>query len=100
MRGAILALTGCITKLGVPSPGVDGTPCREIPVDVFGIAPLAQNAAYGAYESQLMNTASSCVPYPETEYTFTSPRRNVRRGYFGTPSIPASGNDRQSPNRQ
>lgn len=95
-----VAAHGCITKLGVPIPGVDGTPCREIPVSVFGIAPLAQTAAYGAYESQLMNTASSCVPYPETEYTFSRPRRNAPPGYFGTPDIPASGEDPQSPNRQ
>jgi hypothetical protein len=95
-----LAAHGCITKLGVGIPGVDATPCREIPVDVFGIAPLAEDAAYGAYESQLMNTAPSCVSYPETEYTFTSADETCEACRFGTPNVPASGNDRQSPNRQ
>ena len=65
-----VAAHGCLRQFGVPVPGVDAKPCPEIPIHDFGISPLADNAVYSAYESRLMNTAPSCVGYPETEDWF------------------------------
>lgn len=65
-----VAAHGCLRQFEVPVPGVLGKPCPEIPIHDFGISPLADNAVYSAYESRLMNTAPSCVGYPEPDEWF------------------------------
>jgi hypothetical protein len=64
-----VAAHGCVARIGIAVPGVDGTPCTEIPVPVLIIGSLSQDPAYSAYEITLMNHAPSCVPYPSTTYT-------------------------------
>lgn len=64
-----VAAHGCAQDFGLGMPGVDGTPCGEIPIDDFAVAGLSEDPAYSAYESTLMDSAPSCVPYPSTTYT-------------------------------
>lgn len=62
---------GCAQKFGIPMlmRGLNDPPCREIPIADFVVAGLSEDPAYSAYESTLMNSAASCVPYPSTTYT-------------------------------
>ena len=64
-----VAAHGCVQEWGLPMPSVDGTPCPEIPIDDFAVEGLSEDPAYSAYESTLMDSAPSCVPYPSTTYT-------------------------------
>ena len=65
-----VASHGCLADWGPPIPGVDGTPCPEIPIVDFAVQGLSDDdPAYLAYEETLMDTAPSCVPYPSTTYT-------------------------------
>jgi hypothetical protein len=64
-----VAAHGCVEDWGVGIPGADGTPCPEIPIDDFAVEGLSGDPTYSAYESTLMDSAPSCVPYPSTTYT-------------------------------
>jgi hypothetical protein len=64
---------GCAGEFGIPALmpalGKVDAPCREIPIDDFAVSGLSEDPAYSAYESTLMDSAPSCVPYPSTTYT-------------------------------
>lgn len=65
-----VAAHGCLEDWGPPIPGVDGTPCPEIPISDFAVQGLSDDdPAYFTYEETLMDTAPSCAPYPSTTYT-------------------------------
>jgi hypothetical protein len=65
-----VAAHGCVDDWGPPIPGVDGTPCPEIPIGDFAVEGLSDDdPVYLAYVETLMDTAPSCAPYPSTTYT-------------------------------
>jgi hypothetical protein len=65
-----VAAHGCLEDWGLGIPGVDGTPCPEVPIDDFAVEGLSdEGPAYLGYVETLMDTAPSCVPYPSTAYT-------------------------------
>jgi hypothetical protein len=78
---------GCVQAWGIPIPGVDGSPCPEIPVasgEAFGFSEEETQTGYFVWG--IDDNAPSCVGYPSTTFTVSTGRGPC---YGGPPVRPS-----------
>lgn len=66
---------GCIQEWGIPVPGIDGTPCREVPIDDFVVGGFSgPETEIGYHVWSVDDNAGSCVGYPSKSFSVTTGR--------------------------